>query len=405
MNLAPIDDIWSRETFPNVYRLCKSFLSTQIECFNKVVTTRDIPLKYSLLVSHIMKKDDIKNPDPHLPILRTLSALHIPDLDYRFLQKISGRLFLLEQSLKNLSGRWTPKQLESLIKSPQSFTNLVAEIDWAASLQTISGDLALHNRKVANSEKNYDIRWTNQGITIHADVKWYEAWFTKVDGSDILEAFLWLLLSTEIEKPITIVTSGEVITEDQAIDEVERIHEMYRAAIDEESTTEYCIQRFDNMIDVVNQSRVSRFITKISIYTGPHPRLDEFVVEDGYNCERDSRTIHRNLLKAVKQVPDHGSADNINVILLGSFDPYDFSLVEDELSKENGLFKDTSFKNIEGVIFFSFSFHHLSQESLIVGRTCEIFERPGLCSRKKKALEALKDSYQSTHIPFKRPNA
>ena len=405
MNLAPINDIWSRQTFPNIYRLCEaceSSLSEQIECFNKIITARNISLVDNDLISDLMKKEEIRNP--HFSLLGTLSALHILGLDNRQVGKLSGQLFLLEQSLKTLSEQWTPNQFKSLIRSPQSLTNLVAEIDWAARLRTTSDNLKLHNKKAANSEKNYDLRWTNQGITIHADVKWYEAWFTKGDGSDILKDFL-RLLPTEIKEPIEIVTSGEIITEDQAIEEVERIHEMYRIAMNEENTTEYYIQRCDNMINVVNQSQAARFIVEISIYTDSCSRPRAIIVERGYDTERDKGTIYRNLLGAAQQIPDHGSTDNINVILLGSFDPYDFGLVEDELSKENGLFKDTSFKNIEGVIFFSFSFHHLSQESLIVGRTCEIFERPGLCSRKKKALEALKDSYQSTHIPFKRPNS
>ena len=63
MNLAPIDDIWSRETFPNVYRLCGACeppLSEQIECFNKIVNARNTSLGESDSVSDLMKKEKNK---------------------------------------------------------------------------------------------------------------------------------------------------------------------------------------------------------------------------------------------------------------------------------------------------------------------------------------------------------
>ena len=176
-----------------------------------------------------------------------------------------------------------------------------------------------------------------------------------------------------------------------------------------ENTTEYYIQKCGNMINVINQSQENRFIIEISIYTDSYPRPRAIVVERDDDTERDDektrRTIRGNLLKATQQIPNHISQNDINVILLGSFDQNNFRVVEDELLEENGLLEDASFKSIEGVIFFHFSFYALSQDSLIVCRICQIIERPGLCSRKKKALEILKDSYQSTCIPFKRPNA
>ena len=397
LNLAPINDSWTRAKFPNVYRLCESFLSEQIECFNKVVTAQNISTKHNILALLKMKKKGIKNP--HGPLLLLLSALHISDLDYERIALISGRLFLLEQSLKTLSGKWTRERLWSLIKSPPSFTNLVAEIDWAARLQTISGNLTLHNKKSANSRKDYDIRWTNQGMTIHADVKFYEAWFTKQRGQDILEAYLWLS-QDEIKNPITISTTGEIITEDQAIEEVARIHDIYKAAMNGGDIAECDIKKYDSKIIAYNQGQAARFIRCITIYTDSHPRLSEFVVEGGYTHERAVNAIRCNLLEAAKQVPEQASTDDIRVVLLGSFDPYDALTVQAELLETNGLFKDQSFSNIEGVIFFSFSFQASPQESLIVCRKCEIIERPDLSSRKKRALEALKDAYQSTSIPL-----
>ena len=298
MNLAPIDDIWSRETFPNVYRLCEaceSSLSEQIECFNKIITARNISLVDSDLVSDLMKKEEIRNP--HLPLLRTLSALHTLGLDYRQVGELSGRLFLLEQSLKTLSGQWTPNQFKSLIRSPQGLTNLVAEIDWAARLRTISDNLILHNKTAANSEKNYDIRWTNQDITIHADVKWYEAWFTKVEGYDILDAYL--RLSSDIKESIIIVTTSDIIKECQAIEEVEKIHEMYRAVMYGENTTEYYIQKCGNMINVINQSQENRFIIEISIYTDSYPRPRAIVVERDDDTERDDEKPSENYCRPI----------------------------------------------------------------------------------------------------------
>ncbi len=401
LNLAPINDSWAKKTFPNIYRLCKAFLIEQIECFNKVLAAQNIPSKHSRLALLRMEKKGIKNP--HGPLLRLLSALHISDLDYEQIAQLSGRLFLLEQSLETLSGNQALKQFWELIKSPKSFTNLVAETDWAARLQTFSDNLTLHNKKAENSGKNYDIRWPNQGMTIHADVKFYDAWFTKQHGQDILEAYLWLS-QDEIKNPITISTTGEIIKEDQAIEEVARIHDIYKAAMNGGDVAECDIQKSDSKIIAYNQGQAARFIRHIIIYTDSHPRLCVSVVEVGYTHEREVNAIRRNLSEAAKQVPDQASVDDIRVVLIGSFDPIDVYTVKAELFKKNGLFKDQSFSNIEGVIFFSFSFQASPPDSLLVCRTCEIIERPGLSSRKKRALQAFKDAYQPTYIPLKRRN-
>ena len=399
MNLAPIDATWAREQFPHVHYLCGSFIDNQIACFNEVVAAENTS---HLEIGFKMHGHGLKNP--HLPLLRRLSALHMEDLNYSKMAQIVGPLLLLEQSLSALSGKWTPRLFKSLIRSEPSFINLVAEADWGASLLEIADHLELHNQTDPDSGKDYDLLWTRASRTFHADIKWYEAWFMKTDGEDIVQVLGQLL--PDIPDFLHVRTAGRVLSKEGAIEAAVLIEDMYKSAKKERDTSKYNVVPYEDTILVVNHSQAEPFVNSIEIYTDGRPTGVQVTEVVDNESELEKRRIRRNLTVAARQLPDHSEKEDLCVVLLGSSDPHDFSLVREELlAKETGLYGSTALKHIEGTLFFTLSFAASPPSSLMFLRTCQMIASPGLSSAKREALKIMESSYNSACIPLHLPSA
>ena len=173
----PIDLDWARRNFPSVFEVFGNDLDRQVHAFNQVVQRQQRADEDGTIVFGAMYNEGVRRPAPHRPILNSLSMLQEPDL---ICPCSTGWLYRLEQLLTGVRSLGaSPGFFRDMLRSSGSFYDLIAELEWGAALQRISGDFTPHSRTTPDKSGNFDIDWTLSGVRVLGDVKFFKNWLLK----------------------------------------------------------------------------------------------------------------------------------------------------------------------------------------------------------------------------------
>jgi len=402
MDVRPIDADWAAATFPAVFAVYgASPLRRQIEAFNEVVSaTRfshdDVEFAFAAMGRECR--------NIHRPLLNTLSLFPNPDWS----PQGKAMLLLLESSLRqSLDVGDNQSTYRDMLLNPQSYMDLIAELDWASALRSHGGTFRPHSKThpdLPDDNTNYDLNWEFRGPTFRGDVKWFKNWLGKPRGQDLLRGQIWSI-KRDLAHHIIVKAPLCHWTPDDVLKAALEVLELYRAALEG--------RRDDRWVIAGNRKRI-QIAVKRAFYVFPLPpdlRVESVtillpetghgsvsVVESGAGGDEDRESARRNVAGAASQVPLPAGGDDISCVCVGSSAPQDFHDVELALfgnpdgSGAPGMFDPKStepgYEHLNAAVHFCLAFEPAADnpKTVVIERSATLFRGPNALTAGQEAF-------------------
>jgi hypothetical protein len=178
----PIDLDWMHSKLPSIFKVFGNDLDKQIRSYNEILGTGPIERKKFRYAFSKMERTGTRTP--HTTILIILSMLgHVDNRIPPFV----GSIFLLEKHLSLSLAHGDPvSTYRSMLRSPKSYSDLVAELEIATTLRNMGADLVPHRKRNATSASNCDINCTLDSVVLNGDVKWFQNWLVSVHPETLI---------------------------------------------------------------------------------------------------------------------------------------------------------------------------------------------------------------------------
>lgn len=421
MPVRPIEYDWASAQFPSLFRFFRvNRLRAQVEAFDEIVEAqeyrwRDIDIVFARLTAEIN--------EAHAPLLFAMSSARD---DAPSPWHVGAIRFMEECLTRALNAGVTENTYRSMLVSPNSYLDLVGELDWADHLRLMGGDFSPHSPTQAGAESNsnYDLHWVSDGRTLRGDAKCYKDWLVKTRGENLLSGQI-KLLGQDLAHDITVKVPARNRTTSQVIEAAEMTLRLYQAAVNNTQDPGWVLSE-------VPAGRLVRLraayyrdedspevpIESVRVNLEPQRAVGEAnvgVVEADFGDLEDAPAARRNLLHGASQVPSPTPGNNdVSCIMLGSAAASDSSDVEAALLGRltvrwparvpfydgTGLFDpqnlEPGFNHIGAVFHFSLNFEPVPDhpEQARAVRTCRLFERPNAITPEMHThLESVRAGY------------
>ena len=412
MNVQPIDAEWAAKTFPAVFTVYGgSGLARQIDGFNGVVTGKeyvhdDIDFAFAAMAREFR--------NIHRPILNTLSLFRDP----AWPPGGKAMLVLLQEYLaESLAAGDGIGTYRSMLVSPSSYMDLLAELDWAIRLRRAGGSLTPHpktNPDDPADNTNYDLDVAFGGAAFRGDVKWFKNWLVKPRGEDLLKGQIWLL-KPDLKHHLIVKAPIQFRTPDDVIRAAEEVLTLYQAALANTRDARWVISS--------GSGGRKQIAVRAAYYQFPPPPdllvesvtiLGEggtgsiSVVESGAGGLDDVDAARRNIAGAASQVPPGKTADDVSCVCIGSAVPQDVEDVRTTLLGTGasgvapGVFDPKSdevgYDHLNAAIHFSIYFDPPRDDprTVIVKRSAAPFKGPkGLNASQQSLLDKVLDIFRT----------
>jgi hypothetical protein len=401
---VPIDLAWAERSFPSIFQVFGAEFPRQIEIYNGIVRERQFDPSDGAMLFAMMYREGAR-PEPHGPLLRSLSMLQAPAVNR---PTTTGWLVHLENLLADALGSGIgPNVYSGMLRSSDSFFDLIAELEWGTSLRRLSPDFRPHELTTPGQNRNYDINWRRDPFRIVGDVKFFKNWLIRRRGINVLTAVLQLL-RFDIAHLLFVSMDERELGEDMAIRAALELMEMYRAGLAQETREPFVVAREGDHVVVVNNF-ANRYINRIRfdpsvVQAGGEPRI--VLTESGFSS--DAATIRAAILRAAPQIPDPAE-DEISCVFLGSASPTDADEVEDvafgqwvfdrrthqAVHRNDGVLApeppEADFRHLQSIIHFAIWLdddHAGDPQVARIYRRCRLLEKDGALSEDKRAFLA-----------------
>jgi hypothetical protein len=400
MNVLPILLDWARGELPSIVAVFGSSLGRQIEAFNGIVERSkyshdDIEVVFGLLAREFKSI--------HRPLLNTLSLFRDP----AWSPGAKAMLLLLESYLRSsLDAGDVRRTYRDMLWNPQSYMELLAELDWACRLRRRGGTFRPHMKThpdVPDDNTNYDLHWEYDRNTLLGDVKWFKDWLVKPRGEDLLRGQIWLL-RPDLKHHIIVKARLRHWTPDRVLNAALSALELYQAALEGRRDPRWALAR--------NRDRAQAAM-KAAYYEFPPPsdllvesvtvllntdRGSVSVVETGCSTGEDADSARRNIIAAASQIPESRTTGEVTCAFIGSAIPHDADDVHRALfgapdgSGPPGMFDSRStepgYEHLNAVAHFSLQFEQAAADphTVVVRRQATLFQGPKVMTPEQEAF-------------------
>lgn len=373
---------WRRRSAPlsaDLRRLRKAALLEQVGIYNEV--TQASPSATALEFARRLTR---QYSGVHLGLLnlfalwgerRTLpKSLSIPTL---------GPLLLLETHLESADqARISVAGYRSMLRDSTGLENLIGELDACAPVFGPAFKPHQPTSTDPGSKTNYDLHWSPDQ-TARGDIKWFQTWVLRDQGTSLHAALSELLLE-ELRHNVRVHVGPGPYSEATLTQTAVEVLALYDAAVNNAGEAGIAIVEGEGTVVATrSEESADSLVKRVSVSlasSGGKPSL-QVLEHDLDENEADVRVVRRCLLDGARQLPKSTPPD-VTFVVLGSRDPFDSeyaknALVPGDTAKLPGFFEPNSSEkeldHVNGCFHFAITYAPDSDDQIRVCRTVKHF--------------------------------
>ena len=327
--------------------------------------------------------------------------------------RIAAPLIHLEVLLESAAkGNYSPTTFSSMVRSSESFWNVIAELDIGEILRQSKNSLKRHvpRDNSNNRGKNFDLRWTPRNLSLLADVKWFQDWLVRPNGQDLLSVTEYLI-GKDLKHLLYISFNDTTISDEKAIKACEEIGELYRAIMSSAKS------RSNKWVSVEKRAgkawyveskplKPQHIVKSITVDKRISGESKIIIIQNNLDDgKKDRAAIQRNLIGASSQIPSNCSGSETTCVFLGSHEgltesdeveevllgKYELHPITSKPVRDGGLFSMnspiTDLIGLDSVVYFSYGYEvDSSTNEILIRRFAKPFINPRLSVKRKKNI-------------------
>lgn len=294
-----------------------------------------------------------------------------------------GPLLLLETHLESADrARISVAGYRSMLRDSTGLENLIGELDACAPVfgpafkphQPTSTDPA--------SKTNYDLHWSPDQ-TARGDIKWFQTWVLRDQGTSLLAALSALLLD-ELHHDVNVHVGPGPYSEATLTQTAIEVLALYNAAVNDAGDASIAVvERGGTVLATRSEEAAVPLVKRVSVTLAPPAgKATLQVLEHNMDeYEAEVRVVRRCLLDGASQLPKTAPPD-VSFVVLGSRDPFDSEYVKSavvpgDAAKAPGFFEPNSSEkdldHVNGCFHFAITYEPESESQIRVCRTVKHF--------------------------------